>query len=54
MLTFGCRVSYPAPGSAFEARTQGAPIAVAIGATEDAASGGETPPGGRQTFGGEH
>jgi hypothetical protein len=38
-------VAYPARGSSFVARTQGASIAVCpIGATEDAATGGETPP----------
>jgi hypothetical protein len=40
-------VVYPTSGSAFVARTQGAPIAVAIGATEDAATDVETPSGDR-------
>ena len=44
-------VAYPATGSAFVARTQGAPIVVPIGATEDAATGGETPPGSCRTCG---
>src|SRR5207244_1807867 len=41
-------VGYPADGSSLVARTQGAPIAEAIGATEDAATGGETPSGTRR------
>src|SRR6266536_2226132 len=47
----GSSVGYPASGSAFVARTQGAPIVATIGATEDAATGGETPPGSCRTSG---
>jgi hypothetical protein len=38
-------VDYPASGSASVGRTQGVPIVVTIGVPEDAATGGETPPG---------
>src|SRR5438270_774641 len=38
-------MDYPASGSAPGARTQGVLIVVTIGATEDAATDGETPPG---------
>jgi hypothetical protein len=38
-------VCYPADGSSFVARTQGASIAAAIEATEDADTDDETPPG---------
>jgi hypothetical protein len=44
-------VGYPEDGSSFVARTQEASIAVAIGATEDAATDGETPPEPAATFG---
>src|SRR5712671_3462102 len=48
----GGAVAFPASGSAFVARTQGASTArCSIGATEDAATGGETPPGSCRTSG---
>jgi hypothetical protein len=47
-------VAYPATGSALVARTQGAPIFGNIGVTEDAATGGETPPGSCRIRGGVH